>query len=618
MTGFLSALDSPDALPVETRLVLFAEIDQVTDNGSEWASAIEAILPLLPQRLGIVVSGAPTDLDGPRSLPADDPHLMIVAATDVPTSAEPADSSYHYLDSALSGDQPADRDVLDVNRFADGLARLVLHKDTKPLTIGIHGPWGSGKSSFMGLVKQGLFRHSPANQENGLRHALDQVEERLDRYQPERWASQPAGEPVADHLVDAEYRRRQLLPRMEQAARKDVVAVDFNAWQYDSETQIWAGLASEITKALESAMPRYRRWTLPLRYAFGRSPSEVIISLFVPVVAVIFVLALLSRVALSEAAGSQILGDLAAFSTALPGGLLIVIVLAWRTAVVAVPVSQRILKEARGPDYASQTGLQSQVIDDLRFVSSQLQPPSMARPHLPKLRRRSEIVTSGQLPKARKPPPRVVVFIDDLDRCSDEKVVDILQAINLILGRSSFYVFLGMDTDMIYRAIDARYKVGEGTGQTDFSESYLRKIVQLSFHLPTADAGGRFSLVKRMFSPGAREALGIEDGSAGVATAGVPVDDTTLAGSAEGSDAVRHRPSPRPTVPRASPTCTGWTARSCSPRGSSCCGRSRTPRTSSRRSASSRRSCRPTRARSSGSSTSTASSGSCWCARKRP
>ena len=356
MAGFLSALASPDALPVETRLVLFAEIDQVTDDASAWATAIEAILPLLPQRLGIVVSGAPTDLNHPRTIRADDPHLMIVAAGDVPTSAEPADSSYHYLDSALSGDQPADRDVLDVNRFADGLARLVLHMDTKPLTIGIHGPWGSGKSSFMGLVKQGLFRHAPANQENGLRHALDQIEERLDRYQPERWASQPAGEPVADYLVDAEYRRRQLLPRMEQAARKDVVAVDFNAWQYDSETQIWAGLASEITKALESAMPRYRRWTLPLRYAFGRSPSEVLFSLFVPVLAVVFVLALLSRVALSEAAGSQILGDLAAFSTALPGGLLIVIVLAWRTAVVAVPVSQRILKEARGPDYEARPG----------------------------------------------------------------------------------------------------------------------------------------------------------------------------------------------------------------------------------------------------------------------
>ena len=184
------------------------------------------------------------------------------------------------------------------------------------------------------------------------------------------------------------------------------------------------------------------------------------------------------------------------------------------------------------------------MIDDLTFVSSQLQPPTMAWPHLPTLRRRhGEIVIAGPLPKAKKPPPRVVVFIDDLDRCSDEKVVDILQAINLILGRSSFYVFLGMDTDMIYRAIDARYKVGGGAGQTDFSESYLRKIVQLSFHLPTADAGGRFSLVRRMFSPGAREALGIEDGVAGGATEGVQVDPM-LAGTASGSDPDAPPPEP--------------------------------------------------------------------------
>ena len=48
-----------------------------------------------------------------------------------------------------------------------------------------------------------------------------------------------------------------------------------------------------------------------------------------------------------------------------------------------------------------------------------------------------------------KDTPRIVVFIDNLDRCSDDHVVEILQAINLTLGASDFFVFLGMDTEMV-------------------------------------------------------------------------------------------------------------------------------------------------------------------------
>jgi hypothetical protein len=531
MRSFLSALRPQDALPTTTRLVILAEVDPVASNPVDWTEAIEAILPLLPQAVGVLVSGAPTDLRRPRRIGAGDPHFALVSAAEIPPS-DPGDPSYHYADSALSGDQPADQDVLEVSRFADGLARLVLHKDTKPLTIGIHGPWGSGKSSFMQLIKDDLFRHAPSNKRNGYQSALQTVEENLVEYQPENWNRHSEAEPVADFLVDAETKRRQFLGQMEKAARRDVITVDFNAWRYDNETQIWAGLASEITRALESAMPWYRRLTLPIQYALGRRTSEVIISLVVPVVAVIIGLVIVSRLAISEAAGNQILGDLAVLTTALPGGILVIGVLIWRTAVVAVPVSRRILGYARGPDYSEQTGLQSKVIDDLDFVSRQLRPMHIGRPRLPKLRNRGSIETlSWPLPKPRPAGPRIVVFIDDLDRCSDDKVVDILQAINLILGKSSFYVFLGMDTEMIYRAIDVQYHVEKGDGRATFAESYLRKIVQLSFHLPTADTDDRFALVRRMFSPAARRAFGASDvdGSEHRSTNAIVEDAFTLA-----------------------------------------------------------------------------------------
>jgi hypothetical protein len=103
----------------------------------------------------------------------------------------------------------------------------------------------------------------------------------------------------------------------------------------------------------------------------------------------------------------------------------------------------------------------------------------------------------------------VVIYIDDLDRCSEEKIMEILQAINLILGSSEFFVFLGMDTEMIHRAIRVHYRQNQTDEPlpVDFPENYLRKIVQLSFHLPATPPEKRFTLVSTLFSATARHEL---------------------------------------------------------------------------------------------------------------
>lgn len=53
-------------------------------------------------------------------------------------------------------DQPildAGHDRLNFSHYADVLTEVVLTADT-PITIGIFGPWGSGKTSLMRLVAE--------------------------------------------------------------------------------------------------------------------------------------------------------------------------------------------------------------------------------------------------------------------------------------------------------------------------------------------------------------------------------------------------------------------------------------------------------------------------------
>ena len=54
-------------------------------------------------------------------------------------------------------DQPTGRDELGFGPYAEALAAFLTHKDTKPpLTISVEGGWGSGKSSFMLLLRKAI------------------------------------------------------------------------------------------------------------------------------------------------------------------------------------------------------------------------------------------------------------------------------------------------------------------------------------------------------------------------------------------------------------------------------------------------------------------------------
>ena len=52
-------------------------------------------------------------------------------------------------------DNPTSLDLLDFALVADTIAEAVRHAD-EPITVGIHGPWGSGKSTVLQLVGERL------------------------------------------------------------------------------------------------------------------------------------------------------------------------------------------------------------------------------------------------------------------------------------------------------------------------------------------------------------------------------------------------------------------------------------------------------------------------------
>ncbi len=77
----------------------------------------------------------------------------------------------------------------------------------------------------------------------------------------------------------------------------------------------------------------------------------------------------------------------------------------------------------------------------------------------------------------------VVVFIDDLDRCLDETVIYVFEAIRLFLQVSSTAFVLAANRSIVQAAIDRRYPAAR-EGDAPLGKDYLEKIIQVEITVP--------------------------------------------------------------------------------------------------------------------------------------
>jgi hypothetical protein len=78
------------------------------------------------------------------------------------------------------------------------------------------------------------------------------------------------------------------------------------------------------------------------------------------------------------------------------------------------------------------------------------------------------------------PGSRIVVFVDDLDRCTPQNALEVIESIKAFFDIKGIVYVLGMDSDSIDYIIEQKYGKDSGIKGID----YLQKIVQLPFQIP--------------------------------------------------------------------------------------------------------------------------------------
>jgi hypothetical protein len=392
----------------------------------------------------------------------------------------------------IASDLWTDRDTMGYRYYAYALYHFLTHARTRrgPLTISVQAPWGGGKTSLMRMVQQQL--DPPGARLTGAeREAAGVCRGRGGG------GREGSGLTVQDLLEGGRPPMPGLLP--DAAGDGHRITVWFNAWKYQSTEQVWAGLADCIVRAITdrlSPADRERFWlhlqwaridTDKVRRTFWNHVFSTFLGYFLgvpwPHVAAVVCGAALAWVNASRGADPWWGLGGTALAEVIQAGV--------RLTRIIRDVKKRDLKVdfadyVSAPDYSAHAGFIHHVADDL-----------------------SKVLVL--VPEAQKP---VVVFVDDLDRCSPGKVAEVMEAINLFLAGDfrEFQFVIAMDTEMVAAALDVAHKeivarLPDGGGESPLGWRFMDKFVQLPFQLPPPDPRDREAYVQSLFEDDAADAV---------------------------------------------------------------------------------------------------------------
>ncbi|WP_197523289.1 P-loop NTPase fold protein [Actinokineospora pegani] len=476
-------------------------------------------------------------------------------STELRAGAPPAELSGGALTDLVDVTQPipAERDKLGVSPFARMLAGVIVDRETTtPLSIGVFGQWGSGKSFFLGLLR----KHIEDLAASGAPRLCGQV--RHISFNAWHYADTDLWASIADVVFrglaveePGPARQRERLRELIERHGDDVSTLEQERAEAGKELD---RLRSEVRRARASTRTGVRDLVRAVRDS-ERAKAEVpdlADKLGVPEDATIIVRELsglagetaklreLPRTrhgAMALAAAALVLvvsvALTAAWSwTAAVGGPVALVLgavgAAWmerahRGAVRLRELGEEIrgsldaqadvlvgealhrLREAEDREAAAVAGADA-AVTRLAGLRAELEglAPSRRWGEFVGTRARGDLYTRrlGTVTQLRedfedlvsllrdwrddagpddKPVERIVLYIDDLDRCDAHQVVEVLEAVHLLLAMDLFVVVLGVDPGWLQRSVDARHRDSVRDGS---AERYLEKVITIPFALP--------------------------------------------------------------------------------------------------------------------------------------
>ena len=234
---------------------------------------------------------------------------------------------------------------------------------------------------------------------------------------------------------------------------------NFNAWEYEKCDNLRAALAQEVVNGLLDGK-RKRNLLQKLKFALYNARKEHPWGLMGTIVSLLFVIA---GVVFAPDVDLMLMSPEGAVMGA--GGVTAMFLLLyniWRNARVIFvhPLANRLRTYLKLPSYDEHLGMVPVIHQQLQTLCEY----------------RLREINNG----------RLLVFVDDLDRCESKTIAEVMDAIRLVMDIPKVAVVLAMDDRIAFRAIARHYRGVSGDGRSSemVARDYMGKLIQLTINLP--------------------------------------------------------------------------------------------------------------------------------------
>ncbi|KAH0631590.1 hypothetical protein JD844_005988 [Phrynosoma platyrhinos] len=362
-----------------------------------------------------------------------------------------------------------------------------------PVTVGFYAPWGHCKGFLLDKIR-GYMHHQSWKKDQQEFHRTG-----LKQRGTSGW------ELVSIVLLMIFYRPVLTLQHRQ---RRNVqhIFINFSAWEYAGSDQLWAGLITALCDGIETHFglvpmsvyravgrkcgiveaPLSKEWVskkylcLPLWAAILLvSGVGVGVAILIFLYGIPFGNASGDAIAVAEGVGATAVGITAAAAVRM--GVMVV-----RN--VVINQKAQLERQMNRTDLSAQLGFMSNVKREVKIIAKFLQ--------------FMEIFQRRKL--------RVVLEITSLDRCSPDKVVGVLDAMNILLSdyEAPFISILVVDPSVIVDCVESSLYM---KGMANNGYDYLNRIITLPFSVPKTDRNTKIQLIRRMVECREEQEKSLED-----------------------------------------------------------------------------------------------------------
>lgn len=325
-----------------------------------------------------------------------------------------------YTSGNIISDKQTGNDILNRDMYANSISKLISKNDIgTPLTVGIFGEWGQGKSSFLDLLEDKLLILSNDSKTKGFEYCKPHI-------------------------------------------------IRFDASEYNEEEKIWYSVLKDLFKAFEKEKPIKGKFDFALK-KFVKSLKVNIIKYFINIIIFAIFILIYQRGFLTIIKSNIFVQSIGVFSIVLFTTNVLIPFINKQLEFIK-PLSEKVNKIFKLGDYNNYLGTRETIKEDFEDIVD--------------VWLKKEIINNKTVYK-----DRIIILVDELDRCSEKNITEFFNALQLILTMKGIVVVLSINYQTVCYALANNNKHYFDSTITNeqkiaFGISYLDKYINIPFYLP--------------------------------------------------------------------------------------------------------------------------------------